>query len=211
LGQRLCPEAIVVQQDRNLVMGQQTELDLDDAGELEAAYATIASHRPLPLGRYLLRRNGDPLLWTYQAVVHDLDLNPSCRPGDVRRSLIAILEDALRRKVTTIACEPLGSFRNVGIDFEEMVEAFDAAIVEVCVERLQTPLRLTLLLPGVEALEQVSHLLRSRILRRASRSFRTVNDDAAVVEVRQSGSRLHYRFVPGTLSGYMVTRVGDVA
>jgi hypothetical protein len=209
LGRRLQPDAMIVQEDRNLVMAGQAILDLDREDDLDAAYLAIAEHRPLPLGRYLLLRcRGEEADWTYQAVVHDLEAKPSCRAGNVRRSLTAILKDGLKRGMTSISVEPLGVWRGRGLTNEEMVEAFEAAILEVCVG-LEGPLRLTLLLEDMEALEEVSHLLRSRLLRKASRSFRTVDGDSALVEVRRGGSRLHCRFVPGSLSGYSVTRVRE--
>jgi hypothetical protein len=208
LGRRLRPEALVAQQDRNLVMGEQGVLDLDLEDDLDAAYRAIAAHRPLALGRYLLRKPQDAVPpWRYEAVVHDLDTTPSSRPGDVRRSLAAILDDAARRGVRALACEPLGVHQHHGLTFEEMVDAFDAAVVEVAVS-LAASVRLTLLLDDLEDLEEISTQLRARVLRRASRSFRTVDGDAAVVEIRQGGARLHVRFVPGSLSGYMVSRVG---
>ena len=205
LGRRLSPDAKIVQEDRNLVMAGQTMLDLDRHNGLDAAYLAIAEHRPLPLGRYLLLRNrGDEAFWTYQAVVHDLEEKPTCRAGNVRRSLTAILKDCVKRGMTSVTVEPLGVWRSRGLEIEEMVEAFEAAVLEVSVG-LRAPLRLTLLLKDLELLEQVSHLLRSRLLRKASRSFRTVDDESALVEVKQRGFRLHCRFVPGSLSGYAVT------
>lgn len=209
LGRRLLPEALVVQQDRNLVMGEQELLDLDLEDDLDAAYRSISAHRPLALGRYLLRRPSQAVTpWRYEAVVHDLDTTPSSRPGDVRRSISAILDDAARRGLRTLASEPLGVHQHHGLTFEEMVDAFDAAVVETCVS-LAGSVRLTLLLDDLEDLEEISTQLRARVLRRASRSFRTVDGDAAVVEVRQGGARLHVRFVPGSMSGYLVSRVGQ--
>ena len=211
LGRRLRPDAMIVQEDRNLVMAGPGMLDLDSDDGLDAAYLAIADHRPLPIGRFLLLRSrGDEAYWTYQAVVHDLEANPSCRAGNVRRSLTAILKDGVKRGMTFLAVEPLGVWRNRGLTNEEMVEAFEAAILELSVS-ITSPLRVTLLLDGMEALEEVSHLLRSRLLRKASRSFRTVDGDAALVEVRQRGFRLRCRFVPGSLSGYSVTCIDDPA
>lgn len=206
LGRRLHPDASIVQEDRNLVMAGAGVLDLDREDDLDAAYLAIAEHRPLPLGRYLLRRRAEPTPWTYQAVVHDLEVRPSCRAGNVRRSLTAILGDAVRRGMTSLSAEPLGVWRGRGLALDEMVGAFEAAILEVSID-LGTPLRLTLLLDDMAAVEEVSHLLRSRLLRKASRSFRTVDNESALVEVRQRGLRLHCRFVPGSLSGYSVTCV----
>ncbi len=198
---------MIVQEDRNLVMAGAGMLDLDSGDGLDAAYLAIADHRPLPLGRYLLLRSrGDEAYWTYQAVVHDLEAKPTCRTGNVRRSLTAILKDGVKRGMTSLTVEPLGVWRNRGLTTEEMVEAFEASILELSAE-IANPLRVTLLLDDMEALEEVSHLLRSRLLRKASRSFRTVDGDAALVEVRQRGVRLHCRFVPGSLSGYSITCV----
>ena len=209
LGRRLHPDALVVQEDRNLVMGRPDVLDLDADDSLDAAYVAIREHRPLPLGRFLLLRGHQPeCYWTYQAVVHDFELKPTCRPGDVRRSLLAVFKDAAKRGLGTLASEPLGSFRGKGLTLEEVVEAFDAAILESGAF-LDVPVRLTMLLEDLDELEEVSHLLRSRVLSRASRSFRTVGGDAAMVEVRDRERRFHYRFVPGSLSGYLITR-GDV-
>jgi len=211
LDRRLHPEALVLQEDRNLIMGSQSVIDLDAEHEMDAAYLAMVSHEQQALGRYLLlrERDGRPY-WTYLAVVHDFDTEPTCRPSDVRRCLRAILKDALNRRIRSLAAEPLGAWRQQGLSFESMVEAFDSAIVEFSAQ-LDTPLRLTLLLDEDSQLEEVSHLLRSCVLRKASRSFRTVDGGSAVVEVRQGGARLHYRFVPGSLSGYIVTRVGSVA
>jgi len=211
LGRRLHPEALVVQEDRNLVLSAPPLLDLDRDDELDAAYLAIVEHRPLPLGRYLLMRprEGRPY-WTYQAVVHDLDVRPTCRPGDVRRSLVAIVEDAVRRGFGLLAVEPLGVWRSHGLGWEELVEAVDSAMLEVAVG-LGGTVRIVLLLPGLGEIERVSLGLRSLVLGRATRSLRTADGDAAVVEVRREDVSLHYRFVPGSLSGYVVTRVNRVA
>ena len=205
LGRRLRPDATIVQEDRNLVMAGQTMLDLDRHNGLDAAYLAIAEHRPLPLGRYLLLRNrGDEAFWTYQAVVHDLEEKPSCRAGNVRRSLTAILKDCVKRGMNSVSVEPLGVWHSRGLEIEEMVDAFEASVLEVSVG-LKAPLRMTLLLKDMQLVEEVSHLLRARLLRKASRSFRTTDGEAALVEVKQRGFRLHCRFVPGSLSGYAVT------
>jgi hypothetical protein len=207
LSRRLHPAAVIVQDDRNLVMGGQSILDLDEEDDHDKAYLAIREHRPLPLGRFLLRRGGEgDAQWTYQAVVHDFEQRPSCRPGDVRRSLCAILDDAADRELMTLAAEPLGSWEGRGLRLEETVRAFDTAILEKSIS-LDAPFRLTLLLDDIAQLEESSHQLRSMVLSRASRSFRTVDGEAAVVEVRNRGLRLHFRFVPGSLSGYLVTRV----
>jgi len=200
---------MIVQEDRNLVMAGEGMLDLDSDDGLDAAYLAIADHRPLPLGRYLLLRSrGDESYWTYQAVVHDLEIKPTCRIGNVRRSLTAILQDSIRRGMTALTVEPLGVWRHRGLTTEEMVEAFEGAILELSVE-ISSPLRVTLLLDDMEGLEEVSHLFRSRLLSKARRSFRTVDGDAALVEVRQRGIRLHCRFVPGSLSGYLINCVDN--
>jgi hypothetical protein len=186
-------------------MAGATLLDLDSDDGLDAAYLAIADHRPLPLGRYLLRRgSGEKPYWTYQAVVHDLEATPSCRGGNVRRSLTAILKDGVKRGMTFLTVEPLGVWHSRGLTLEEMVEAFEASILELSVA-IASSLRVTLLLDGMDDLEEVSHLLRSRLLRKARRSFRTVDGEAALVEVQKQGFRLHFRFVPGSLSGYSVT------
>ena len=211
LGRRLHPDAMIVQEDRNLVMAGAGILDLDRGDSLDSAYLAIAEHRPLPLGRYLLLRSrGDEAYWTYQAVVHDLEAKPSCRAGNVRRSLTAILKDGVKREMTSLSVEPLGVWRSRGLTLEEMVEAFEASILELSVA-IASPLRVTLLLDGMDDLEEVSHLLRSRLLRKARRSFRTVDGEAALVEVQKQGLRLHFRFVPGSLSGYSVTCIDDPA
>ena len=207
LGRRLCPDAVVVQEDRNLVMGGVGILNLDLADDLNAAYKAIADNRPLPLGRYLLLRClGGEAQWTYQAVVHDLEEKPSSRAGNVRRSLTAIVSDAMKRGMSALCVEPLGVWAGRGLTLEEMVEAFEATILEVSVD-LPAPMRMTLLLDDLDAVEEVSHLLRSHLLRKASRSFRTIDNDSALVEVRQRGARLLCRFVPGSLSGYAITCV----
>jgi hypothetical protein len=206
LGRRTHPNAVIVQEDRNLVMGPQATLDLDAADDLDAAYLAVLDHRPLPLGGYLLRRGReDSQPWTYLAVVHDFELAPSCRPGDVRRSLCGVVRDAQRRGLGFVAAEALGRWHGRGLSLEEMTEAFHDSILELS-PQLDVPFRLSLMLDELDEVEQVSNLLRSRLLRRASRSFRTVDGDAAVVEVRDGVSKYHFRFVPGTLSGYMVTR-----
>lgn len=187
-----------------MVMGGAGVLDLDAADGLDAAYMAIAEHRPLPLGRYLLLRSRTREYWTYQAVVHDLEAHPSSRPGNVRRSLTAILKDAVKRGMQFVVVEPLGMWRGTGLTIEEMAEAFEAAVLEVCVG-LEGPLRLVLMLDEFEELEELSHLLRSRLLGKATRSFRTVDGDAALVEIRQRGRKFHCRFVPGSLSGFLVS------
>jgi hypothetical protein len=202
---------MIVQEDRNLVMASAGMLDLDSNDGLDAAYRAIADHRPLPLGRYLLLRSrGDEAYWTYQAVVHDLEARPTCRVGNVRRSLTAILKDGIKRGMASLSVEPLGLWRNRGLTTEEMVEAFEATILDLCVG-ITNPLRVTVLFDDLEELEEVSHLFRSRLLRKASRSFRTVDGEAALVEVRKRGIRLRCRFVPGSLSGYSVTCVDSQA
>ena len=200
---------MIVQEDRNLVMAGAGILDLDQGAGLDAAYLAIAEHRPLPLGRYLLLRSrSDEAYWTYQAVVHDLECKPTCRSGNVRRSLTAILKDSVRRGMNSVSVEPLGLWGGRGLTEIEMVEAFESAIFELSVE-LANPFRVTLLLDTIDVLEEVSSLLRSRLLSKGSRSFRTVDDETALVEVRQRGIRLHCRFVPGSLSGYVVTCVEE--
>lgn len=211
LEHRLLPDAIVVQEDRNLVMAPSGVLDLDASQDLDSASEAAASHRPLALGRYLLARCHDRRAnWIYRAVVHDFACRPTCRPGDVRRSLSAIMEDATGRGINSLACEPIGRWREEGLQLEEVVDAIDRAILESSIH-LTRPLRLTVMLANLDELEEASHLFRARILQRASRSFRTVGGDAAVAEVRWGGERLHFRFVPGSMSGYMVTRVTHVA
>jgi hypothetical protein len=209
LGERTFPDAVIVQEDRNLVMGPQAILDLDADDDLDAAYVAGRDQRPLPLGGVLVLRgrdNGEP--WTYQAVVHDLELVPSCRPGDVRRCLCAAAKDACGRGFQHLAAEPLGRWRSRGLSFEEMADAFDAAVIEVCAT-LEEPIKVTLLLSDLDEVEEVSNLLRACLLRRARRSFRTVDGNVAVVELRDGESRYHAHFVPGTLSGYLIHRVGD--
>ena len=207
LGRRLRPDATIVQEDRNLVMAGAAIIDLDREDDFDSAYLEIAEHRPLPLGQYLLLRGrGTDACWKYQAVVHDLESLPTCRAGNVRRSLTAILKDGTKRGMTSIAVEPLGVWHERGLTIGEMVAAFEAAVLEVSVG-LSNPLRITLLLDDIEHIEEVSNLFRSHLLRKASRSFRTVDNESALVEVRQRGFRLHCRFVPGSLSGYAVTRV----
>ena len=209
LGRRLQPDATIVQEDRNLVMAGAGVLDLDSGDSLDAAYLAMAEHRPLPLGRFLLQRSrGGEADWTYQAVVHDLDCRPTCRSGDVRRSLSAILKDSVKRGMSFVGVEPLGLWGGRGLTEIEMVAAFESAIFELSVD-LVSPFRATLLLDSIDVLEEFSHLFRSRLLSKGSRNFRTVDDETALVEVRQRGNRLHCRFVPGTLSGYVVTSVDE--
>jgi hypothetical protein len=206
LGRRILPDALVVQEDRNLLLGSVPPRNFDEDNELDTAYQTIREKCPLQLGRYvLLRPSSEATWWTYQAVVHDVEKRPSCRPGDVRRALTAAVADAVHRGAVHVATGPLGVWSQRGLEIEEMVDAVDTAVSEIGM-RCETPLRMTLLLASVDDLERVSHQLRSRVLDRASRSFRTVDGDAAVVEVRRGSNRLHYRFVPGSLSGYMVAR-----
>lgn len=211
LTRRLVPDALIVQEDRNLAMSAPPFLDLDREDDLDAAYLAIVQHRPLPQGRYLLLkpREGVPY-WTYQAVVHDLESRPTCSPGDVRRSVLAICHDAMKRGLRTLAMEPVGVWRSLGLTLDQMIEALDTTFFELALD-LETPIRIVLLLEDLESIEEASLGIRSRILRKASRSLRTVEGDAAVVEVRRDPVRLHYRFVPGSLSGYMVSRVTRVA
>jgi hypothetical protein len=211
VGRRLLPDAVVVQDDRNLVMNGPPPGALDRTHDLDAAYLEVARNRPLGLGRYMLLRPRDDVpYWTYQAVVHDLALEQTCRPGDVRRSLLSISQDAVKRGLTHLALEPLGMWGANGLGMVEFVEALDASVLEMAIGLTQS-VRLTVLLEELPLLEEMSLQLRSRLLRRASRSLRTADGDAAVVEVRREGFRLCFRFVPGSLSGYQVTRVADVA
>jgi hypothetical protein len=120
--------------------------------------------------------------------------------------LTAILGDAVKRGISSVCADPLGIWKSRGLTVVEMVEAFEATVLECSVDLVE-PLRLTLLLDDLDSLEEVSHLFRSRLLQKASRSFRTVENDSALVEVRQGGRRLHCRFVPGSLSGYSITCV----
>ncbi len=206
LARRIGTAALVLQQDRNLIMGPQSQLDLDAGMEAEPVYRAAAQHRPLSQGRFLaLPPTAERSAWLYQAVIHDLESSPTCRPGDVRRCLTAILEDAARRGLRSIVTEPLGMFGRRGLSHEEMVDAFDAVVMEFSLT-LTNPVRLALLLEDMADVERISLLLRSKLLRQATRSFRTVGGDAAVVEVRRDGARLHFRFVPGSLSGYVVSR-----
>lgn len=206
LARRPGTEALVVQQDRNLIMGPQAPLDVGAEPDSGSVYDAAARHRPLPLAGYLASPPaGEQGWWLYQGVIHDLEASPSCRPGDVRRCLTAIVQDAARRGLSSIATEPLGMFGRRGLSHEEMVDAFDAVVMEVS-PTLTTPVRLALLLEDMADVERISLLLRSKLLRQATRSFRTVGGDAAVVEVRRDGARLHFRFVPGSLSGYVVSR-----
>lgn len=211
VGRRFVPDAVIVQEDRNLIMNGPPPGALDRAHDLDAAYLEVARTRPLGLGRYmLLRPREDVPFWTYQAVVHDLSLDRTCRPGDVRRSLLSISQDAVKRGLTHLAMEPLGIWGSGGLEMVELVEALDASVIEMAVGLTQS-MRLTVLLNELTLLEEMSLQLRSRLLRRASRSLRTADNDAAVVEVRREGYRLCFRFVPGSLSGYQVTRVAEVA
>ena len=211
MDRRLEPDALIVQEDRNLVLSAPPFLDLDTEDDLDSAYLAITQHRPLPQGRYLLLRpQGERRYWLYQAVVHDLERTPSCSPGDVRRSVLSICRDAVKRGFSLIAMEPVGRWGSRGLTLDELVEALDTTFLELALD-LEAPLHVVLLLDSLETIEEVSLGVRARVLRKASRSFRTVNGDAAVVEVRRDLARLHFRFVPGSLSGYMVTRADRVA
>jgi hypothetical protein len=207
LGRRTHPDAVVVQEDRNLVMAPAGFLDLDATDDLDAAYAAARSQRPLGLGEFLvIKGRGEDDPWIYQAVVHDLELEQSCRPGDVRRALCGIVRDAEQRGLGWIAVEQLGRWLSRGLSVDEMAEAMDEAVLELT-GSLRRPVRITVLVEEMGELEEVSHQLRSRLLRRARRSFRTVGSDTAVVEVRNGNARYHVKYVPGTLSGYVVNRV----
>ncbi len=196
---------MIIQEDRNLIMGAQrvVEEERAPAAAMDAAEEFESQH----MGRFLLvgPRAGSPR-WIYRAVVHDLEMSPSCRPGDVRRCLASILEDAGKRGIGSLGSEPLGLWRRSGLKLEEVAGAFDDAVFEV-IGTLEAPLRLTLLLRDLETIEEASRLLRSALLRRASRSFHMVAGDAAVVEARSRGQRFQCRFVPGALSGYLVTKL----
>lgn len=207
LHHRLRPDALVLQEDRNLVMGPAGVLDPEIDVDMDEALHVAAAQRPVTLGRFVVAHRTEgvaPL--TYGAVVHDFDSRPTCRPGDVRRSLTAIIADADRRGLATLAVEPIGVWNRHGLTMDGMVEAVDRSLLEASVS-IRGNLRIVLMLDRLDQLEEVSHLLRSKVMRRGSRSFRTVNGDAAVVEVRWERYRLHVRFVPGTMSGYMVTRL----
>lgn len=204
LGRRLHPEAVVYQEDRNLVMSADQVLDLDAEDDYDSAYQAVVEHRPLPLGRYILRRpREDRPFWTYLAVVHDLAFSPTASAGNVRRSLIAVVRDAFKRHATTLAVEPLGCYQATGLGLDEMVGAFESATLEL-VREGHEGVHLILMLDSLQQIEEVSHLLRSALLTRARRRFRTVDEGAAVAELRHRGSRYHCRFVPGSLSGFQI-------
>lgn len=208
IGRRLFPDAVVVEEDRYLGLGSLPSVDLDPRQEIDAAYVAIRKERPLPLGRYLLLRPGwDRETWIYQAVVHDLDHTPSVRCGDVRRALLSVLQDAQARGFKMVACETLGLGGRAGLDMNQFAEAVDAAVVELCSGDLKLP-RLVVLLDRLEQIEELSSQLRSLVLKRASRNLRVIGGESVVVEVRSGGRRFHFRFVPGSLSGYVVSRVG---
>jgi len=206
LGRRAHPDALVIQEDRNLMIAGQAVLDLDMEDELDATYAAGINQRPLPLGSHLVLRGRDPdVPWTYRAIVHDLELSPSCRPGDVRRSLCAVVRDAVDRGLRSVAVEPLGRWQTRGLSLDEMSSTFDAAIIELSVT-VESPIHLILFFEELDEIEEASHLLRAKLLSRSSRSFRTADGDAAVAEVREGNEKFYVRFVPGTLSGYLVNR-----
>ncbi len=178
LGSQLFPDAVIVQEDCNLIMGCQQPLDLDGAHDLQAAYLGALAHQPLPVGHYRLLGPSRENEWkTYQAVVHDLDARPSCRPDQVSRLFLAIMADALGRNLEYLASEPLGAWRNSGLTLPAMAGAFADAVVELATE-IRKPLRLALLLPGPGQLEAVSRLVRCCVLERASGRFAPVASDS---------------------------------
>ncbi len=210
-GRRLTPDALVVQEDRNLVLSSPPVLDLDESDSLASAYLALAAFRPVPLGRYLVLRPSEQRpYWMYQAVVHDLDQRPSARPGDVQRALLAVAADAARRGLQSLALEPLGLLGSGGLSLEAMAAAFDEVVRQLMVG-LERSLRITLLLEDLAQMEEVSRLLRARVMQSASRSLRSVSEGAAVVEANQGDVRLQFRFVPGSPSGYLVSRSSRVA
>jgi len=206
VGRRFSPDALIIQEDRNLVMGAASLLE--EERNPATVRAAAEGFEPVRLGSFVLvGPRSEPPTWMYRAVVHDLDLNSSCRPGHVRRCLVSILGDAGPRGIRSLGSAPLGLWRRSGLELEEVADSFNEAIFEM-VGRLATPLRLTVLLEDMETLEESSRLFRSSLLRRASRSFHTVASDVAVVEAQSRGQRFQFRFVPGALSGYLVTRPG---
>jgi hypothetical protein len=210
VGRRVFPDAVVLAEDRYLGLGSLPAVDLDPRQELDAAYVAIRKKRPLPLGRYLVLRPGlDRETWVYQAVVHDLDHKPSVRTGDVRRAILSVVHDAGSRGFGTVACEALGVGGDDGLTLDQFAEAVDAAVRELCAGDIRMP-RLIILLDDLEQVETLSTLLRSMVLRRASRNLRVVGGESVVAEVRNGGRRLHFRFVPGSLSGYVAHQVGSI-
>lgn len=204
---RLRPDGLVLQEDRYLRLGSLPAVDLDPRDGLDAAYLAIRKKRPLPLGRYLVLRPGlDRPGWVYQAVVHDLGIRPTCRGGDVRRALVAVVLNAKNRGINFLACEALGLLGEDGLTLTELIEAIDTAVLELCSE-LEGLVRVVFLLENVDDLEEVSNGLRSRILLRANRSLRNISGDTALVEFKHDSARLRFRFVPGSLSGYQVSRI----
>ena len=203
LGRRFFPAALIVQEDRNLVMGAARVLE--EERDAEEVHRQADGFGPQRLGRFVLAGpRPDPPHWIYRAVVQDLERRPSCRPGDVRHCLAAVLEDAASRGVKLVASEPLGVWRSSGLALPEVAEAFNGAICDM-LGKLPVPFRLTVLVRDMEMLEEISRLLRASLLRRASRTFRSVSDDEAVVEARCGGRPFQFHFVPGALSGYLVT------
>ena len=206
LHRRFYPDAVIFEEDRYLRMASLPAVDLDPREDLDAAYLAIRKQRPLPLGRYLLLRPGaERPSWTYQAVVHDLELHPSCRPGDIRRALVAILENAASRGFFCIGLVLPGLGKTEGLALSDIVEAIDAAILELA-GRIEESLRLVILLEEFGQLEIASNLLRAALLRRAQRSFRNISEEFAIVDFFLGRRNFQARFVPGSSSGYVLSR-----
>lgn len=207
LHRRFHPDAVILEEDRYLRMASIPAVDLDPGNDLDAAYVAIRKQRPLPLGRYLLLRPGsDRPSWTYQAVVHDLEFRPSCRPGDVRRALIAIVENALSRGFLTLGMALPGIGEPGSLALSDVLEALDSAAVDLA-GSIEKSVRLVVLFDEFYQLEAASNLLRATMLRRAQRSFRNLGEDVAIVDFSLDGQSYQAHFVPGSSSGYVLSRV----
>jgi hypothetical protein len=102
------PEALIIPQDVNLIMGEVTVLEEtgETPGDAVAAAAAITPRAP---GSLLVgpRRPGHPLL--FQAVVYDFQHSPPVREEHVFEALVTAFEKAGALGVRTLALRPLGT------------------------------------------------------------------------------------------------------
>jgi hypothetical protein len=102
------PEALIVPQDVNLIMGEVTVIE--ETGETPGdAVAAAATTTPRAPGSVVVgpRRPGLPLL--FQAVVYDFQRSPPTCEEHVFAALLTALEEARARGVRGLGVQPVGT------------------------------------------------------------------------------------------------------
>jgi hypothetical protein len=125
-------DAVVVEEDTYRVLSADPlarETYEPPDGLLGDAAATL----PVPPGSILVQ-DGSPL--KFLAVVHDLSREPTLREGWVKAALIAIVQEANRRRVTSLAVPALGA-RQGALAAERFAVLFSDALCAVKSDQLR--------------------------------------------------------------------------